>query len=194
MNIAEPIRSLAVPIAELSPYRSNPRQGDVGAIVSSLEANGQYRPIVVNRRTGEVLAGNHTLAAARALGWSSIAATFVDVDDDEAARIVLVDNRSNDLAAYDEPALVAMLATLADDDPDALFGTGFDGDDLDDLLADAASPLDDDDLAGRKLVCDYAPERFRWLMRSLDRLRVHPEETNADVVARLVADAVGTPV
>ena len=29
---------------------------------------GQYRPIVVNRPTGEVLAGNHTLLAARELG------------------------------------------------------------------------------------------------------------------------------
>lgn len=127
--IPETLESLAVPVGSLKPYGRNPRQGDVGQIVKSLERHGQYRPIVVNARTQEVLAGNHTLQAALALGWSEIAATFVDVDDDTAARIVLVDNRSNDLAAYDDHALVELLRSLPD-----LEGTGFDGDDLDELL------------------------------------------------------------
>ena len=76
---------------ELNPYYRNPRHGDIDAIAQSLEVNGQYRPIVVNlgRKTGrplEVLAGNHTLAAARRLGWDTITATTVDVDDQGAAR------------------------------------------------------------------------------------------------------------
>lgn len=98
-EIPDTLDALRVPISGLHPYKRNPRQGDVGAIVTSLEHHGQYRPIVVNARTQEVLAGNHTLQAAKALGWTDIAATFVDVDEDTAARIVLVDNRSNDLAA-----------------------------------------------------------------------------------------------
>jgi hypothetical protein len=51
-------------------------------------------------------------------------------DEDTAARIVLVDNRSNDLAAYDDHALLDLLQSLPD-----LAGTGFDGDSLDELLA-----------------------------------------------------------
>ena len=119
-NIHGTIAKLAVPIDQLNHYGRNPRKGDVAAIAESLEHNGQYKPIVVRTGTMEVLAGNHTLKAAKELGWKNIAATFVDVDDDQAARIVLVDNRTNDLAGYDDEALAGMLADLPD-----LKGTGF---------------------------------------------------------------------
>lgn len=140
--IHETLTKLTVPVDGLKPYHRNPRQGDIGAIVSSLEHHGQYRPIVVNARTQEVLAGNHTLAAARELGWTEIAATFVDVDDDQAARIVLVDNRANDLAHYDGETLTDILKELATETEYRLEGTGFTGDDLDDLLAELQEPLD----------------------------------------------------
>jgi len=125
------LAELVVPIESLRPYGRNPRRGNVAAIRRSLEANGQYRPIVARAGTGEVLAGNHTLQAAVELGWESIAATFVDVDDEEAARIVLIDNRANDLAGYDDEALADLLRSLPE-----LEGTGFVTDDLDRLLAD----------------------------------------------------------
>lgn len=119
-----------MPTEGLRPYARNPRNGDTAAIVESLRVNGQYRPIVVREQTGEVLAGNHTLAAALELGWDRIAATFVACSDEEAARIVLVDNRSNDLARYDDGLLAQLLVDLPD-----LAGTGFDDRALADLLA-----------------------------------------------------------
>lgn len=119
-GIPATLEKLAVPIDGLKPYGKNPRRGDVGAIAESLETHGQYKPIVVRSGTNEVLAGNHTLKAAKELGWERIAVTFVDVDDDTAARIVLVDNRTNDLAGYDEAELTALLDSLPD-----LRGTGF---------------------------------------------------------------------
>lgn len=122
--------ALRVPIAGLTPYGNNPRRGNVDVIVESLARHGQYRPIVVRAKTFEVLAGNHTLAAAKQLGWSEIAATFVECTDDEAARIVLVDNRAADLGSYDDEVLAGLLAGLPD-----LAGTGFDDDDLAFLLA-----------------------------------------------------------
>ncbi|MCK9251014.1 MAG: DNA modification methylase [Solirubrobacteraceae bacterium] len=123
-----------VPVGDLVPYPGNARQGDIGAICQSLQAHGQYRPLVVQRSTRHVLAGNHTLRAAVQLGWSEVAVSFLDVDDEQARRIVLVDNRTNDLATNDDGALAALLQELAGTD-DGLAGTGFDGDDLDDLLA-----------------------------------------------------------
>jgi len=123
------LSKLVVPIEGLVPYGKNPRRGDVDAIAESLTVNGQYKPIVVRAGSNEVLAGNHTLKAARQLGWDKIAVTFVDVDDDGAARIVLVDNRSNDLATYDEAALAELLSSLPD-----LTGSGYGAVDLDELL------------------------------------------------------------
>src|SRR5205823_2971895 len=133
--IPETLRGLTVPIERLTPHPRNARQGDIGAISESLRYHGQFRPIVVNKRDNTVLAGNHTLAAARALGWEQIAATFVDVDDEEAARILLADNRLNDLATNNPGQLASLLQELAAT-PAALSGTGYDGDALDDLLAD----------------------------------------------------------
>jgi hypothetical protein len=111
----------------------------VGAIAESLQTHGQYRPIVVQSSTGLILAGNHTYRAAVLLGWDQIAVTYVDVDDDTATRILLVDNRTNDLATYDESALAALLEELTNT-PLGLAGSGFDGDDLDRLIADLNEP------------------------------------------------------
>ncbi len=135
--IPETLDSLAVPINDLTPYEQNPRQGDISLIAESLERNGQYRPIVVNKRGNVILAGNHTFWAAKELGWSSIAATFVDADEETARRIVLIDNRANDLASYDDEALAGMIQAIVDaEGPEGLIGTGFDTEDLDVLLGD----------------------------------------------------------
>ena len=142
MNIRPEISDLSIEITAVTPHPRNIRQGDVGAICQSLAAHGQYRPIVVQRSTGHVLAGNHTLAAARSLGWSQIAATYVECDDEQALRILLVDNRANDLATYDDTALSDLLQELAATDL-GLDGTLFDGDALDALISDIGKDWED---------------------------------------------------
>ncbi|MGW4138827.1 ParB N-terminal domain-containing protein [Streptomyces mirabilis] len=139
-RIPESLLSLAVPVDELTGYHRNPRTGDVEAIAESLRVNGQYKAIVVNRgthtgRPNEILAGNHTWAAAKELGWEQIAATWVDVSEEDAARIVVVDNRTSDLAGYDSE----LLADILEDLPD-LDGTGYDQTALDKLLDSRALP------------------------------------------------------
>jgi site-specific DNA-methyltransferase (adenine-specific) len=133
--IPETLAHLAIPIDSIQPHPRNVRQGDVGAISESLKLHGQYRPIVVQKSTGHILAGNHTYKAAKALKWKQIAATYVDVTDDQAVRILLMDNRANDLASYDDPALAEILKQLMETEQ-RLEGTGFDPDDLEQLLRD----------------------------------------------------------
>lgn len=136
------LATVLLPVADLRTFHGNPRRGNVAAIAESLRVNGQYRPIVVNvgtytGRPHEVLAGNHTLIAARDLGWGRIAAVEVDVDDDQAARIVLSDNRTADLGENDDLLLLKLVADLPD-----LDGTGYalsDIEVLEKLLAGASS-------------------------------------------------------
>ncbi len=118
-------------LGDLKPFPGNARRGDVDSIAESLRVNGQFRPLVVQRSTGYVLAGNHTLQAAQKLGWPSIQVTYLDVDDEAARRIVIADNRTADLGTYDDRALITLLRELGED----LSGTGYDLDDFDDLLA-----------------------------------------------------------
>lgn len=117
-------------VGALSTFVGNPRRGNVELIARSLETNGQYRPIVVNAgtltgRPLEVLAGNHTLLAARSLGWESVDCSVIDVDEQRARAIVAADNRLSDLGEYDAQELHALLASLDD-----LDGTGYLAEDL----------------------------------------------------------------
>lgn len=63
---------------------------------------------------------------------------WVDVDDDRALRILLADNRTNDLASYDDTVLASLLSDLANTSD--LTGTGYDGDDLDQLIGKMTVP------------------------------------------------------
>lgn len=130
------------PVKDLRLYYRNAKKGNVDEIKKSLGVTGQYRTIVVNRgtytgRENEVLAGNHTLKAARELGWTAIAVNLVDVDDDQARKINLVDNRSAELGTYDKDLLAAEIAQLQ-----SLHGSGYSQEDLDKLLADEDDPVD----------------------------------------------------
>lgn len=133
--IREGLQHLSIEIDEIHPHPRNVRQGDVGAISESLRIHGQYRPVVYQQSTKRILAGNHTWKAAKALGWKEIAATPIVCDDEQALRILLVDNRANDLATYDNEELSNILRELEQTSA-KLDGTGFDGDALDELIAD----------------------------------------------------------
>jgi ParB-like chromosome segregation protein Spo0J len=143
-----------VEIDSIAAHPRNPRVGNVDSIVESYLEHSQYQPIIVQRSTGYVLAGNHRLKAARALGWDSIKAIFIDVDDDEAARILLVDNRTSDLGTYDEQVLADLLGELPD-----LAGTGYTPDDLSSLLEGLA-----DDALGAEDEGEKLAESFQILV------------------------------
>lgn len=131
-----------LPTKNLTTYHHNPRKGNINAIAESLHTNGQYRPIVVNKGTHtgrpyEVLAGNHTLKAALKLheegrdDYTNIDAYVIDVTEEQAKKIVLADNRTSDLATYDQEHLVELLTSLDD-----VVGTAWDEDDIADLVTE----------------------------------------------------------
>ena len=165
---------LATLIDLLKPYPGNARRGSVAAIMESLETNGQYRPIVVQRSTGFVLAGNHTVLAARQLGWAQVAAWFVDVDDDTARRIVLADNRLADRGWYDEDALLEVLESLP-----TLAGTGFDRGALERLAGDLAADRAVTPPENRRRFATVGDLRIAWLEST-----VAPWADSAKAVAR----------
>jgi len=106
---------ILTPIAQLKLDPSNARkhsQRNLDAIAASLEKFGQVRPIVVHR--GTVIAGNGTVQAAKSIGWSDIAVIEVpdSWDADQAKAYALVDNRTAELAEWDEPVLAGQLLEL----------------------------------------------------------------------------------
>lgn len=191
-RIPASLADLTVPVEDLVAYHRNPRTGDLDAITESLSTNGQYRPIVVNRgtltgRANEVLAGNHTLKAAKLLGWDEIAVTWLDVDNDAAAKIVIVDNRTNDLAGYDTALLADILTELPN-----LEGTGYDQDQLDQLLDETALPApielpSDGADTGAAATVDY----LQWGYMQWSSTRVRITQAEVELLDALYKQFVG---
>lgn len=157
----ERVEAVLVDVDQLRPYPQNPREGDIGAIAQSLQELGQYRPIVV-RTDGTILAGNHTYQAVKALGWKQIAVTYIQCTDDEASRIVLVDNRTSDHGTYDRDALRTLIASLPD-----WKGTGYEPSDVNELLAGGA-PSPAPDTTG-KTTCKVGNFAFRMPKADINR-------------------------
>lgn len=109
-------------ISELTLDPNNARthsQKNLDAIKASLLKFGQRKPIVINAK-GVILAGNGTVEAAKALGWDyiEVAATPADWDEATARAYALADNRTAELAEWDENVLAKQLLELLDEEFD----------------------------------------------------------------------------
>ena len=80
-------------------------------IQRSLKEFGQQKPIVVGV-DGVVVAGNGTLDAARALGWSHIDVVRTALEGSARKAYAVADNRTAELAEWDETGLAEYLAGL----------------------------------------------------------------------------------
>jgi len=144
--IADPLKQLAVPVASLNPDPANARKhGDknLDAIKASLAKFGQRKPIVVQRDGMVVRAGNGTLAAAKALGWNEIAAVILDDDNATASQFAIADNRSAELAEWDNETLASLLDGM---DADLQGSLGFDEKDMAELLRGLTPDVAEDDV------------------------------------------------
>lgn len=130
-----------VSLADLKPWPGNPRRGNIEAIMESLREHGQYKPVLVQKSSGRMIAGHGLREGMQRLGWREAKILRLDVDDDAAQRILLVDNRLSDRGAYDDDALREMLTGLGD-----FAGTGYTAADVEAML-DAAVRGDDELLA-----------------------------------------------
>lgn len=138
-----------VPVDNLKQNPQNPHNGDVDAIAESMEVNGLFRPILVQRSTGYILAGNHTYMAALSQGLQEMPVIYLDVNDVEAKRIMVADNATA-RNSNDDPAILAeVLNELYATDP-GLGGTGFDFDEFQRLNAELNVPMDFTDMTPKE--------------------------------------------
>ena len=116
----------------------NPRahdQRNIEAIAASLREHGQVEPLLVQRSSKMIIAGNGRAEAMRSLGWGEAHVVLLDVDDVQARKLSIQLNRSGELATWDEAVLtkhLQELGALADFDVGAM---GFDDDELEQLVA-----------------------------------------------------------
>jgi hypothetical protein len=136
-----------VPLSELHLDPANVRthpDRNRSAIRASLARFGLQKPVVIDANN-VVRAGNGTVEAARELGWESIACVRTPLAGSEATAYSIADNRSAELADWDDEALAATLNALRDEDFD-LGAVGFTDEEVDRLCGGAAEdgdPVDD---------------------------------------------------
>ena len=126
-----------VPLKRLVPDARNARlhnERNIEEIKKSLKELGQHRPFVVQRGSNRVIVGNGMLEAALSLGWKDGLVLWVDDDDVKAARRALADNRTAELATWDENMLQEILSELGDLNVDV---PGFSTEEIDALCSKA---------------------------------------------------------
>lgn len=175
------LKQFEVPVEDLHEWEHNPRKGDVEAVKSSLQRFGQRVPIIYrtekvgSKKFKVVYAGNHRLRAAEALGWKSVAA--VDADDlskEQVKAFAVADNRTADLASYDDELLADLIRDLNQFDKDLFDDLKFNDDDmladLDDDLPDLdASPQIGDMMYKVVIECDSEKHQQDLLAELDDR-------------------------
>jgi len=135
-----------VPIDSLTFDPSNVRkhgEQNLATIKASLNRFGQQKPIVVDAN-GVVRAGNGTLAAAKALGWKEIAVVRSTLAGSEATAYAIADNRTAELAEWDEDALAETLSALQCEDEALLDAAGFDAAELSKMIDGMAEVTEDE--------------------------------------------------
>lgn len=171
------LRKHLVPMDSIAPDPANARQhpeANLDAVRGSLLAFGQQKPVVVDGR-GVIVAGNGLYLAARQLKWPKIAAVRTTLRGADRMAFALADNRTAELAEWDEEALLRQLQEL--EDQTDLSALGFDEEELARLLSEAeATPTWDEALA-------RVPEGERHPFQEMTF-------TLADAQAALVRDAL----
>lgn len=128
-----------IPIGDINLLPLNPNTGgSEAALEDSINENGQYRPVILQKSTMTCIAGNHTVELLRAMGATEVACHLFDIDDSEAAKIALADNRIPKLANIDLSVERQLLEQIQD-----WRGTGFSEEDYTALMKAEASVLDE---------------------------------------------------
>lgn len=132
------------------------------AVKASLSRFGQQKPIVVGAGN-VVIAGNGTLTAAKMLGWSHVAVVRSNLIGAEATAYAIADNRTAELAEWDDEALSQQLAAIQIQDEELALATGFSAREIERLALATAGPVEDEG-AGEPPVDPITKPGDLWLL------------------------------
>lgn len=158
----------AWPVDRPKPYAKNPRRNDaaVEKVAASIREFGWAQPIVVDG-DGVVIIGHTRLKAAKKLGLKTVPVLVrADLTPEQVAALRLADNKTAELAEWDEPLLAAEL--------DALVGAvdmeqfGFLSVSPDDFGTDFSLPQGE--VKEYSITVDVAAEQKQIIMDAIDAL------------------------
>lgn len=144
------------PLDELVGADRNPKKHAAGLLEESISEHGFTEPVVVDERTGRLIAGHgrmESLRARQAAGGEApegvrtdeqgrwllpVVRGWASRDDAQASRMLVASNRLVEAGGWDTRDLLSLLDELGAEEP-GLLGTGFGSDDLQSLLDQLAA-------------------------------------------------------
>lgn len=150
------MKLIKVKLTDLVPDPRNARKhnnANIEAIKQSLIENEQYRPFVVQRSSNKIAVGNGMYRAMMELGITEGWVEYRDLDERQFTRLALADNRTAELAEWDDVVLKELLTGLKPDE-----AIGWSNDELKNMLAvsdDLALELDSPAQPKEKTMNEY---------------------------------------
>lgn len=160
-----------VNIDDLKPNPRNPNrhpEEQIRLLAKIIEKQGWRRPITVSNRSGYIVRGHGTLAAARLAGCTEVPVDCQNYDSDEAEQADLIaDNKIAELSSADPYLLADLLKELEGSDFDMELA-GFTAADIDKLNLQTSIPDDiefkefDESIEKgvKKIVCPHCGEEI----------------------------------
>src|SRR5450756_2430642 len=124
-----------VPIDDLRPDPANPQrisEEELDALERSLRQFGFVQPVLARREDQTVIGGHQRLVATRRLGLTSVPVTWLDISVEQARLLGLALNKIS--GSWDDALLARLLADLQGPPDLDLTLSGFDEDEVKDLL------------------------------------------------------------
>jgi DNA modification methylase len=199
MTSLSPLPSLTVediPIEALHPDPANPRrisEDELDALERSLRQFGFVQPVLARRADATVIGGHQRLVAARRLGLTSVPVTWLDVSVEQARLLGLALNKIS--GSWDDALLARLLADLAATPDLDIALSGFDEDEIGDLLRsletrgkrEQVESFDLDDAIEEATRAPRTKPGDLWILG--EHRLLCGDSTNAAAVARLLAGA-----
>lgn len=207
------IRIEYVPLRALQRWPRNPKEHDIGAIHASVQRFGFVSPIVVDEASGRIVAGHGRLDLLLTMkkngeqppprikvrddgDWMvPVVRGIAFASEREAEAYLIADNQATILGGWNDADLYEMLARQASEG--ALLGTGFDADDVDDLMKrlQAEGPGDETNRFPVFSLNTVAQEGFTYFRAAgfpYRQLPVHRQMQDLNRLAALRGDALLT--
>lgn len=168
-------------IEELKAYEKNPRHNEkaVDAVAASIKEFGWKNPVVIDK-DGVIAAGHTRVAAAKKLGIKTVPCIVADDLTDEQIRAFrLADNKTAELAEWDDELLAEELKMLEDIDMSQF---GFEG--LEEMLDETREATEDDFNEDEEDIEPLTKSGDIWVLG--DHRLICGDSTQKDVIDRLM--------
>ena len=168
-------------IKELKDYENNPRKNEkaVPFVANSIKEYGWRNPVVIDKN-GVIAAGHTRVKAAKTLGITKIPCIVADDLTEEQIRAFrLADNKTAELAEWDDELLAEELAMLEDIDMSQF---GFDG--LEEMLDETREATEDDFNEDEEDIEPVTKTGDIWVLG--DHRLICGDSTQKDVIDRLM--------